>query len=92
MTHRYRGTIKLGKTVRKALFQIEVVPSEIWGFLSYVLHAILGLGSIPDKQVTVRIFKPRRKWYSFNYYKSVNKNVQASSTKYLLQFLIKNIN
>lgn len=46
MTHRYRGTIKLGKTVRKALFQIEVVPSEIWGFLSYVLHAILGLGSI----------------------------------------------
>ena len=46
----YKGTLELGKTVRKTLFQIEIAPSEIWSFLNYVLHVTLGLESPPDKQ------------------------------------------
>lgn len=49
----YRGTVKLEKTVRRVFFQTEVAPSEIWGFLNYI-HVILGLESIPDKQVNCK--------------------------------------
>lgn len=75
MTHMHEGAVELGKTVGRPSFKLRLPLQKYEAFSIMFFTSLWALNPYLMNRETVRIFKPHRKWYSFKYYKSVNKKV-----------------